>query len=109
VIQRLLSLEPVQAQRVSSVTQIFLIGIIGHSLVELFVRSFYAMQKPRFPLLGSFLTLVVFLGLGSLLMPTIGAAGIATANTVAYALQAVLLFVLLNRTLKFGSEMGKPV
>ena len=42
-------------------------------------------------------------------MPTIGAAGIATANTVAYALQAVLLFVLLNRTLKFGSELGKPV
>ena len=109
VIQRLLSLELAQAQRVSSVTQIFLIGIIGHSLVELFVRSFYAMQRPRFPLLGSFLTLVVFLGLGSLLMPTIGAAGIATANTIAYALQAVLLFVLLNRTLKFGSELGKPV
>ena len=95
-----------EAERVTNVTRVFLIGIVGHSLVELFVRSFYAMQKPRYPMLGAILTLVIFLGLGILLMPRLEAVGIATANTIAYATQAVFLLVMLGKTLPSKLQLG---
>ena len=49
VIQTLLGFTLSDATWVAAVTRIFLLGIVGHALVELFVRSFYAMQKPRVP------------------------------------------------------------
>lgn len=106
VIHRFLGLEMAEAERVTNVTRVFLIGIVGHSLVELFVRSFYAMQKPRYPMLGAILTLVIFLGLGILLMPRLEAVGIATANTIAYATQAVFLLVMLGKTLPSKLQLG---
>jgi putative peptidoglycan lipid II flippase len=49
-IQAFLGLEPADTARVVDVSRIYLIGIVGHSMVELFVRSFYALQKPKYPL-----------------------------------------------------------
>lgn len=99
VIQSLLGFEAIDALRVANVTRIFLLGIIGHALIELYVRSFYSMQKPKVPLLGAALTFIVFLALSLLLMPHLQAAGIAAANTIAYSLQAVLLLIMLNKQL----------
>ena len=113
VIQTFLGFTLSDATRVAAVTRIFLLGIVGHALVELFVRSFYAMQKPRVPLLGSALSFVLFLGISLLLTPYMQAAGIAAANTVAYTLQAVLLLVLLNREListqELSSQLGRSL
>jgi len=106
VVQALLGFAPADALRVATVTRIFLLGIIGHALVELFVRSFYALQKPRVPLLGSTLTFVLFLGLSLLLTPRLQAAGIAAANTIAYSLQAILLFLMLNRQLPAAPKLS---
>ena len=92
--------------RVVLVSRIFLAGIIGHSLVELFARSFYAQQKPFIPMLGAAVTLVIFIGGGFgliALLPGWGVAsevGIVIANVLAYSAQAVLLFVILNRHLQ---------
>lgn len=91
--------------RVVLVSRIFLAGIIGHSLVELFARSFYAQQKPLVPMLGAGLTLAIFVGAGfglRALLPGWGIAaevGIVVANVIAYSVQATLLFILLNRRL----------
>lgn len=91
--------------RVVLVTRIFLAGIIGHSLVELFARSFYAQQKPYVPMLGAAVTLAIFVacGFGLIkLLPNWGIAsevGIVIANVLAYSAQAVLLYILLNRRL----------
>ena len=106
VVQTLLGFTLSDAMWVAAVTRIFLLGIVGHALVELFVRSFYAMQKPRVPLFGSALTFVVFLGISLLLTPSLQAAGIAAANTLAYSLQAVLLLVLLNRQLTSTQKLS---
>ncbi|HAE85448.1 MAG TPA: murein biosynthesis integral membrane protein MurJ [Anaerolineaceae bacterium] len=105
VIQALLGFTLSEAARVAVVTRIFLFGIMGHALVELYVRSFYAMQKPRTPLLGSALTFVIFLGISLLLTPSMQAAGIAAANTIAYSIQALLLLVLLNQQLISGQKL----
>ncbi|MFZ3070205.1 MAG: murein biosynthesis integral membrane protein MurJ [Anaerolineaceae bacterium] len=99
VIQTVFGFNLADTTRVADVTKIFLVGIIGHSLVELNVRSFYAMQKPKFPLIGSALTFVLFLVLGIVLLPRYEASGIAAANTIAYSVQAVFLFFLLNKQL----------
>ena len=103
--------------RVVLVSRIFLAGIIGHSLVELFARSFYAQQKPFIPMLGAGLTLVIFVGVGFgliALLPGWGIAsevGIVAANVLAYSAQAILLFILLNRELvnKLGTEKLQTV
>lgn len=99
LIQTMLGFDVSETLRVGEVTRIFLLGIIGHSLVELFVRAFYAMQKPKYPFLGSVLTLLVYASTAILLSRSLGAKGIALANTIAYSLQAILLLVLLNKTL----------
>ncbi len=105
LIQALLGLDAADTARVVLVTQVFLLGISGHSLVELFVRSFYAMQKPKYPLILSAGTLLVYLGVGWLLSARFEAAGIAAANTLAYTLQALVLFILLNKVLSDKLEL----
>lgn len=98
--------------RVVLVSRIFLAAIIGHSLVELFARSFYAQQKPFIPMLGAGVTLAIFVGAGFGLMALLpkwgiaSEAGIVAANLLAYSVQAVLLFVLLNRRLVFQLNTG---
>ena len=108
-----LGLEETATIRVVNVSQVFLLGIVGHSLVELFVRSFYSLQKPLVPLLGSAFTLVSYILLGIVLSPLFEAVGVVTANTIAYTLQAILLLVLLNKImpdpLRLGSSTLKSI
>jgi putative peptidoglycan lipid II flippase len=106
LIRLFLGLEETATMRVVNASQVFLLGIVGHSLVELFVRSFYSLQKPIVPLIGSAFTLVVFILLGNALSPALDAVGIASANTVAYTLQAILLLVLLNKVLNAPLKLG---
>ena len=108
-IQALLGLDVAGTARVVDVSRIFLIGIVGHSVVELFVRSFYAMQKPKYPLMGAVATLIVFISLSLVLSPALQAKGIAAANTVAYSLQAVFLLVLLNPNLASKLNLSKSL
>lgn len=106
-------LDAASIERVVLVSRIFLAGIIGHSLVELFARSFYAQQKPFIPMLGAGLTLAIFVGCGFgliALLPGWGVApevGIVTANVLAYSAQAVMLFLLLNRRLVLDLKTEK--
>ncbi len=106
LIRSFLGLEESATMRVVNVSKVFLVGIVGHSLVELFVRSFYSLQKPRIPLLGSAFTLVVFILLGIVLSPALEAVGVASANTIAYTLQSILLLVLLSKTMPSPFRLG---
>ncbi len=106
-IQAFLGLDAVDTARVVDVSRIFLIGIVGHSVVELFVRSFYALQKPKYPLMGAVATLVLFILLSLVLSPALQARGIAAANTLSYSLQAILLLVLINPQLVSKLKISK--
>jgi putative peptidoglycan lipid II flippase len=79
------------------VTRGFLIGLMGHALIEIASRSFYAQQNALIPLGASFLATVAFVCLAIGLGFTIGAAGIALANGLAFSGEALLLWYLLNR------------
>jgi putative peptidoglycan lipid II flippase len=79
------------------VTRGFLVGLMGHSLIEVASRAFYAQQNALIPLGASFLATLTFVVLAIGLGLSIGAAGIALANGLAYTGEALLLWYLLNR------------
>ncbi len=75
----------------------FLPGIVGHSLVDITVRAFYARQQPLTPLIAAGLTAAVFAGLCLALIPFLGHSGIALANTLAFTAEAIGLLWILKR------------
>jgi len=87
---------------VTWVTRAYLFGIIGHSLLEVAARSFYAQQEARIPLFASALNAIAYAFLGWIMYRPYGAVGIALANTLAYTGEAILLIYLLNRRLPDG-------
>jgi putative peptidoglycan lipid II flippase len=86
------------------VTRGYLLGLTGHTLLELSARSFYAQQKPYFPLIGAVINLAIYVGLGYFLYQPLGAAGISVTDSVAFTLQGLFLLFFLNK--KFVEKMN---
>jgi len=78
-------------------TRAYLLGLLGHSLLEMSARSFYAQQDARTPLYLAALNAIGYLIFAVLLSRWIGAVGIALANTISFSLEATFLLILLNR------------
>ena len=77
---------------------LFLLGLVGHSLVDVAARTFYAHQDARTPLWLAAVTLAIFIGAGVLLTKTsLGFAGLALANAVAFSVEAALMLLILYR------------
>ena len=93
----LLGFDAAGTQLVVWVTRGFLVGLMGHSLIEVASRAFYAQQNALIPLFASFVATVTFVGLAIGLGYALGAPGIALANGLAYTGEAALLWFLLNR------------
>jgi putative peptidoglycan lipid II flippase len=79
------------------VTRGFLVGLMGHALIEVASRAFYAQQNALIPLGASSMATVAFVILAIGLGYALGAPGIALANGLAYTGEALLLWYLLNR------------
>lgn len=75
----------------------YLVGLVGHSLLEVAARTFYAQKDARTPLITAGLTFGLFLILGLILAPWLGAPGIGLANSLAFTAEAGLLFALYYR------------
>ncbi len=86
--------------------RVYMLGLLGHSLLEVAVRAFYAQQDARTPLISAALTSLAFILLGILFYRPFGAAGIALANVVAFSGQAFVLWGLLYRQRQMGWLMG---
>jgi putative peptidoglycan lipid II flippase len=78
-------------------TRAYLLGLAGHSLLEVAARAFYARKDARTPLLASLLSTAVFVALGIGLFRALGAPGIGLANSLAFTVEALLLLVLIGR------------
>jgi len=79
------------------VSQAYLLGLMGQSLVEIMVRAFYARQNAWAPLLGAVFTLVVYVLAGSQFYRWLGAPGISLADALAFTAEACFLWIWLNR------------
>jgi putative peptidoglycan lipid II flippase len=75
----------------------YLLGLLGHTWLEVAVRSFYANQNARLPLLGALFQIALYLILAWTLSQALGVVGLALADTLAFTAQAFLLLWLLNR------------
>jgi putative peptidoglycan lipid II flippase len=75
----------------------FLVGLAGHSILEVAARGFYAQQDALIPLWSSALMAVCFTILAVILAPLLGSPGIALANSLAFTGQALTLLYMLNR------------
>jgi putative peptidoglycan lipid II flippase len=95
------------------VTRGYLLGLVGHSMLEIVNRSFYARQNVRIPLFGALLNLVIYIGLGSLLFRPLGAAGISLTDSIAFTTQVIMLLIVLNQWLperiRIGSSLFRAV
>ncbi len=80
-------------------------GLVGHSLLEILVRAFYAMQDTRTPVLvgASAMGMNIALSIGlAALFPRLGWAphgGLALANSLATAVEFIILLRILQRRL----------
>lgn len=76
----------------------YLIGLIGHALLEVAARAFYAKYNARIPLLARALSTLIFILISLLTFRSMGAAGIGLSNSLAFTLEAGFLLFLLART-----------
>ncbi|HSQ27230.1 MAG TPA: murein biosynthesis integral membrane protein MurJ [Anaerolineales bacterium] len=90
-------------------TRAYLLGLMGHALLETAARSFYAQQDARTPLYVAALNAAVYIILAVLLSPVLGAPGIALANSLAFTIEALLLLFLLNRKMPGLLTLGRPL
>jgi len=88
-------------------TWAFLFGLVGDTWLEVAVRSFYANQNTRIPLVAAFLQAIAFVGLSFVLRPWIGLAGIPLAAALTFTTQAVVLLLILNRRFPGLLQVGK--
>jgi putative peptidoglycan lipid II flippase len=110
-IEVVLGFEPAGTDLVAWATRAYLLGLIGHSLLEVAARSFYAQQDARTPLFAAALNAAGYIVFAVLLSRQLGPAGIALANSLAFTGEALLLLYLLNRKqpgiLKVGSTFAR--
>jgi len=90
-------------------TRGFLLGLAGQSLLEVANRAFYARQNALIPLLGSLLSIVIYVILGMLLFRSLGAPGISLTDSVAFTTQAIVLLIVLNKGLPDQIHTGRTV
>jgi putative peptidoglycan lipid II flippase len=78
-------------------TWAFLAGLVGDTWLEVAVRSFYANQNTRTPLVAAFIQVTAFVVLSLILSPMIGLAGIPLSAALTFTTQAIVLLSILNR------------
>lgn len=76
-------------------TYAFLIGLPANSLLEILVRAFYAKQNAAIPLYATGLRAAVFVVFGFFLYRQFGTVGIASIDSLAVGVEAIILFILL--------------
>jgi putative peptidoglycan lipid II flippase len=84
----------------------YLLGLAGHSLLEIAARSFYARQDARTPLIAAAINAGAYVVLALALTPALGISGIALATTLAFTGEALLLLYLLERRSPGVADLG---
>ena len=80
-------------------------GLVGHSVVEIVARAFYALHDTRTPVGIGVLSVILNVILSLALRPILAHGGLALGNTIATTIEMLLLVWLLARRLN-GLEWG---
>jgi putative peptidoglycan lipid II flippase len=97
LIQIAFNFDPSGTELVVWAARAFLVGLVGHSLLEIGARAFYARQNPKIPLLAALISTASFFLLSILLFHPLRASGIGLSNSIAFSIEAIFLLILLSR------------
>jgi len=104
---------PTQTQLLVLTTHAFMAGLLAQTLLEVFVRAFYARQEAVVPLYATFFRTVVFIVLGVLFYQRTGAVGIAAIDTLAVTFEVIILFIwllpLIQQKTKIVHTFGRAI
>jgi putative peptidoglycan lipid II flippase len=82
-------------------------GLVGHSVVEIAARAFYALHNTITPVLAGVGAMVLNVVLSLVLKESMGFTGLALANSAAVTIEMVVLLLLLSR--RMGGMDGARV
>jgi len=106
LIKLVFGLDAAQADLMMWVSRGFLLGLMGHTVLEIATRSFYSQQDALTPLKTALMTLAIYIGMGIFMYRWLGAPGIALTDTTAYTTQAVVLLIIFGRREKSPVRLG---
>ncbi len=106
LVKLVFGLDAAQADLMMWVSRGFLLGLMGHTVLEIATRSFYSQQDALTPFKTALMTLAIYIVLGIILYRWFGAPGIALTDTIAYTTQAVVLLVIFGRKEKSPIRIG---
>ncbi len=109
----LLGFEEAGLDLVTWTARAFLVGMVGHALLEVSMRAFYAQQDAYTPLITYILLAAVYILAAAVLSTPLGAPGFGLANSLAFTSEALLLWYLLKRgypgQLGVGRTLGRAL
>lgn len=85
--------------------QFYALGLLGHSILEIITRAFYALHDTRTPVVVGVAAVTLNITLSLLLIGPLSFGGLALANTIATTLEALALLWLLRG--KMGGVDGR--
>lgn len=83
------------------VTRGFLVGLLGHCLMEIASRSFYARQNAVTPMIFAGLNGILYIVFGVLFSRMLGVMGISLGDSLSFTIEATLLLMILSWQLFF--------
>jgi putative peptidoglycan lipid II flippase len=75
----------------------FMLGLAAHSVIAVLARAFYAGQDTRTPVAAAILAVAINSSLAFVLVGPMGLSGLALAIAIAAWIEAIVLFVILDR------------
>lgn len=85
------------AAAIATVLRTYLIGLVPYALVKLYAPAFFAVDRPRIPMLASLLGVAVNLSFNALTHVRLGAPGIALGTTLGALVNVLVLRIAFDR------------
>jgi putative peptidoglycan lipid II flippase len=99
IVAVLFSYSPAAIERTASTLVAFLLGLTAHALIAILARAFYARHDTRTPVAAAILAVLINSTLAGVLVGPFDLPGLALAIAIAAWVEAIVLLVLLRRSL----------
>ena len=92
-------------QAVAYALRFYALGLVAHAVVEIVVRVFYALHDTATPVVVGVAAMALNILLSLALIGRLSYGGLALANSIATALEMLVLLILLGRKLRSNNEV----